>query len=162
MRKMNAETKQEKEVEEAEWIDNSVQAGFTRLYKEGNFGEVVLVGWAYVEYMIDLFMVQEFGIKHDDNERRKAVMEFLEEIDFEDKWSFLKKLDLFTDDEKKSISTFQNQRNKLFHNRLFNNPNYYGPIGRKKLMGLAKDAFFATYHAFGRKYIKDLDIKEYM
>lgn len=127
---------------------NTVHDTFATLLKEENFGEIILVAWAYVEYMINQLTIENFNIKQEDTKTK----EFLTDRSFEDKWNFVKALGIFTEKEKKKISTFQTRRNKLFHDALFNDIDYYRPEGRKRLIELAKGAFYAVSEAHKRKW----------
>ncbi|MCL5430389.1 MAG: hypothetical protein M1504_02845 [Candidatus Marsarchaeota archaeon] len=129
---------------------NTVQDTFARLIVEKNFGEIVLVSWAYTEYMIDQFMVKQFKLENDDRKGR----EFISKLGFNEKWEYLKKCGIFTEREKEKISLLQSKRNKLFHSDLFNNPDYYSDDGRKRLIAIAKDSFYTVSEVFERKYIK--------
>ena len=132
-----------------QYYDNSVQAIFTSLLEQKNFGEVILVGWAYVEYIIDLTILYEFKAINADEIRK----EFLTRGTFEQKWQSIKKLDIFTTEEKTKITRFQKQRNRMFHKVLFNKEEYYSPQGKEKLMSAASDAFWAEHDGFTKKYV---------
>lgn len=128
-------------------IGTGVKGVFEQLKEKGDYGEIILVAWAYTEYMIDQFVFEAFSDKED-----PQIREFVKGLDFNYKWEFLKKHSLFSKDEKAKITIFQNQRNKLFHTDLFNNPKYYAKEGRKEMIQLAIDSFEVVSNVFERKY----------
>ena len=129
---------------------NTVQDTFKHLLSTEKFGEIILVAWAYVEYMIDQFMLKQLNVGMEDATAR----EFISKITFNVKWEYLKGCDIFTDVEKEKITFFQKKRNKLFHNALFNDQDYYSTSGRKTLITTASNAFYTVYEVFERRYIK--------
>ena len=137
------------------WMDNSVHSIFKKLVKEKNFGEVVLVAWAYVEHIIDLIILMEFNAMN----RSEDDKEFLIRGEFQEKWKLVKGYDIFTAEEKGKITRFQHQRNRMFHKALFNKLEYYTPQGREELMAAASDAFWAANEGYERKYVKGLIFK---
>ena len=67
--------------------------------------------------------------------------------------SLLKKCDIFSKEEKRKITRFQNQRNRMFHKALFNKPEYQTLQGRELLIKSAGEAFYAANDAYMRKYV---------
>lgn len=132
-----------------EYMDNSVQSIFKQLIRDKNFGEIILVAWAYVEHVVDLIILMEFKAMRSEEKDK----EFLIRGGFEQKWDFVKKYDIFNPQEKEKITRFQKQRNRMFHKALFNKLEYYTPQGREELMTAASDAFWAANDGYMRKYV---------
>ncbi len=128
----------------------SVFENFEQLLKEEKYGEIILYSWAYVEYVVNLLFLEEFGLSTKSKDKKAEFL--MEKLEFEEKWKYLKNAGLFTDKEKEQITRFQNQRNELFHVTLFSSPKFHDPKERKELTELAKNAFYIVVNAYVRKH----------
>jgi hypothetical protein len=129
---------------------NTVQDTFKELVNNENLEGMLFISWAYTEYVIDFALEKEFSLAQMNEEHKKFALRG----SFENKWQFVKKLNLFTESEKEKIKALQEKRNKLFHRALFENPEYYSPSGKKALAKIAEDAFYAVSEAFNRNYVR--------
>jgi hypothetical protein len=132
-----------------EFTSNSVQAMFSGLYEREVFGEVMLVGWNYVEHIVNLLFIEEKGFSPL-NLTEEARTKLIESKGFKKKRDLIKKY--LDDGVFEKTEKFRELRNKLFHNSLFNQQEYYSPVGRKELMNTAKEAFFGVYEAYKKKH----------
>jgi hypothetical protein len=80
---------------------------------------------------------------------------------FEQKYSFLKKQNIFNRKETEFISKFQNERNNLFHGENMTEMFLKGfseeaETNWETLHKIATDAFNSAYHAFDRENKRDI------
>ena len=147
-------------------MDNGSKAVFYGLIKEYNqlqtqekFAIIMLSGWIVLESYTNRLFLEEYGIhpclrEGEDKEKRQALIDTLEEVDFETKCQLLKKNGIVSLDQYKAISNFQYERNRLFHasskNEVFKKLN--NRTEQAKLIEASKIAFDAIYEAVAKYY----------
>jgi len=123
-------------------------------HKSGRITDVILLGWVYVENIINSMVLDEFEVMpFPDNIKADLLVN---KLTFEEKYKFLKKLGTFTYEERKIIKEFQEQRNKIFHygleGKIFTL--LYKADEKEKLAKLSIDSSNAVYNAFMRRKSK--------
>lgn len=131
-------------------LDNGVPAIFNRLYAEKNFGEVIMIGWAYVEYIISRLYLENEGLDSAKESDKRKIEYIFSKKKFWKKWNVVKTLDLFDDIQIEAIESFNTDRNNLFHNSLFSYQRYHRE--RQGLMDSAKKAFDIVLAVYEKKH----------
>src|SRR5271156_3309335 len=118
---------------------------FNKLIKEKKFGDVVLFGWFTIELTVNLLLLNEYKLLpyNEDDERQKLLTNSVE-IDFDKKYRFLKKRDVFTAKEIEKIDEFRTVRNRLFHANVKEFvKNFFDEDRQEDLMELDVDATYS-------------------
>ena len=125
-----------------EMIDKSVE--------EGKFGDAILIAWTQVESLINLLLLEEFGL---DLLANDSWVDFLVgELGFEQKYKLLKDRNVFSEKEKEIITEFQHKRNNLFHADLGGGffRKFYDDKEKRRLLDLSAAASDAALESYTR------------
>ena len=126
---------------------------------EEKFAIIMLSGWIVLESYTNRLFLEEYGIhpylrEGEDKEKEQALIDTLEEVNFETKCQLLKKNGIVSLDQYKAISNFQYERNRLFHasskNEVFKKLN--NRTEQARLIEASRIAFDAIYEAVAKYY----------
>lgn len=124
-----------------------------------NFANIMLSGWIVLESYTNQLFLEEYGIEPflqegEDQQKREALINTLEEVDFEKKCQLLKQNKVINLDQYKAIHNFQYERNRLFHASQKNEVFKKLKMGKEqeRLIETSRQAFDAIYEAVAWYY----------
>jgi hypothetical protein len=108
--------------------------------RKRKFAECMILGWQSVEYYVNQMILQEFDLPYLPKEEPRADF-ILENVGFRTKLKFLKDMGRLSQPDCKTILDFYDERNKLFHGKVFiYHPTAVPEEEKTRLMELAKKA----------------------
>ncbi len=122
--------------------------------KKGQFGDAILIAWVTCEFFMNQLFTRQFGLFSNEPEAQILV-----KMHFSQKLEYLRKFEIISKEEFKIVRSFSEFRNKLFHGKNPEYPNWPNSKKEKFIDEAIKATHIISDVLDSGKKIKKTDLK---